>query len=68
MFAATKQNMGSGTGPPVRGTQDDARLRHDRVVGAVALVVFLALMALVVWLATLGVQPNSVNYDYWLVP
>lgn len=43
-------------------------LRRERITGIVVLVVFAALMALLLWLASLGGVPENVEYDWWMMP
>ena len=42
---------------------DDQQLRRDRLVGVLVLLAIVALIALMIWLATLGEAPQDV--DYW---
>ena len=60
------QNMGPG-GPGHEPREAD-QLRRDRIFFAIMVMAIVALFALVLWVASLGPPPASMDYDYPLVP
>ena len=44
---------------------DKQQLRHDRMVGIAVLAIIAALMALMMWLASLGGGTPADVHDYW---
>jgi len=49
-----------------------SELRRDRIVLSAIVAILVALMALVVWLSSIGVLPSGVGgegaFDYWMMP
>jgi hypothetical protein len=51
--------------PPAGKRQDDKQLRRDRWTAIIVVAVMAALMALVIWLASLGGGVEYEGMDYW---
>ncbi|MBP87471.1 MAG: hypothetical protein CMJ64_12225 [Planctomycetaceae bacterium] len=64
MSTVMKNDTGPIVPPPAKQPQDDKQLRSDRWTAIVVVSVMIALMALIIWLASLsGVEYESI--DYW---
>lgn len=60
--------MATGSKTPLKGTHDNAQLRRERWTGVVVLLLFAALMALLIWLASIGGGGGDMDYDWWMMP
>ncbi len=49
--------------PQKRPLRDDQQLRRDRLVGILVVITVVAVIALMIWLGSLGDAPRDV--DYW---
>jgi len=63
MTGLTRNNGWTNSNP----SDSERQLRRDRIVAASALVFFAALMALMIWLASLSGGAGG-GYDYWMMP
>ena len=49
--------------------RSDKQLRRDRVTAVLVVAGLLAVLAVVIWLASLsGSVPNDALFDYWMMP
>lgn len=58
---ATAPKMFPGSAPSPGQDRGKAQLRKDRMIGLAALLVIAALMALLIWLASLGGAPTGID-------
>jgi hypothetical protein len=65
MSIATKKHVDPGLFPPAKQSRDDKQLRSDRWTAVVVVAVMLALMAVIIWLASMtgGTVPDG--FEYW---
>lgn len=65
MSTVMKSHSGHQLPSPAKRPESDEQLRRDRWTLALVIAVMVALMALIIWLASLGggTVPNGV--DYW---
>jgi hypothetical protein len=64
-------HMSSRTGemqPTKTESRDEAQLRHERLTGVIVLIVIAAIMALMIWLASMSGVPDDAHYEYWMMP
>ena len=64
-MATTPSTLQKGTTEPGKDSRSKKQLRKDHITGIIALVVVVAMMALMIWLATLGNGESGGGYDYW---
>jgi hypothetical protein len=53
---------------PPQTTDQQKQLRNDRIVAVVVGLIFVGLIALLTWLGVSGVGPDTIEYDYWMMP
>ena len=51
--------------PPAKQPRDDKQLRYDHLTVLIAVTVVFTVMALVIWVASLGGSVASAGVDYW---
>lgn len=64
MSTAMHSHTGPVASPPAQQPQND-QLRRDRRTAVIVVAVMVALMALVIWLASLGGGVEYDSIDYW---
>ncbi len=68
MFMVTKPSPAFGHHSPKHQPRDD-ELRRDRIAAMVVLVIAFVVMALVIWLASLGGGTGELDsFHYWSLP
>ncbi|HJN10573.1 MAG TPA: hypothetical protein QF564_17935 [Pirellulaceae bacterium] len=65
MSTVMKNHTGPIVSPPAKQPLDDKQLRRDRWTAIAVVTVVIALMALIVWLASLGGGVEYEGIDYW---
>ena len=65
MSTVMKSSTGSMLPSPVKPSLDPKQLRHDRWTAAIVVAVVVAMMALIVWLASLGGGVAYEGVEYW---
>ena len=60
---ATAPNMPTGMKAP--GTGPSRQLRRDRIAAVVVVAILVAMMGLLIWLASLGTGAPDNIYDFW---
>ena len=65
MSTVMKSSTGSMFPSPAMPQSDESQLRHDRWTAAVVVAIVVAMMALIVWLASLGGGASYEVLNYW---
>jgi hypothetical protein len=65
MSIGMKQQSGLKVSPPAKQPLDDKQLRRDRWTAIAVVMVTIALMALIVWLASVSGGTVHEGIDYW---
>ncbi len=65
MSTVMKRGTGPIVPPPAKEPQDDKQLRRDRRTAAIVLALMIALMAFILWLASMSEPIEYNDIDYW---